>query len=79
MKHYTFKVICSFSMQYTFTEDEVETDNDVGESCFEPTYTAQQRLAGELRELIGNHYALNDDIEICAESDDLLGVDDDSS
>ena len=60
MKRYTFNVTCSFSMQYTFTEHEVEPDEDGDVGDFEPIYSAQRLLAEELKEHLGQNFALND-------------------
>lgn len=53
--HYTFKVYCSFDIQHTFAENEVQIDPDGdGENDFEPTEEALAALAEELAECLFN-------------------------
>ena len=69
---YTFTVMCSFNIQYTFTESEVEQDSggDVGE--FQPTDKALRNLEKELNKKIGQHYPVTQ-LSADAESDQFLG------
>lgn len=78
MKHYTFKVVCSFTMQYTFTDEEVQQDAGGNDGDVEPTDEAQRQLENDLTECLGQNYALNGNVEVDADSDDLLGVLEDS-
>lgn len=67
MKHHTFKVICGFTMQYTFDETEIGTDG-------EPTEAAVIALEKELEEHLHQNYSVE---LIDVEVDFLLGVSDD--
>ncbi len=75
-KIYTYNVICSFQTQYSFTESEVEPDRGGDEGNFEPTEKALDRLCKEFTEYIGCNYGI-DKFQAFADSDDLLGVDED--
>jgi hypothetical protein len=67
MKHHTFKVVCGFTMQYTFTETEIGPDG-------EPTEEAVFALQEELDEHVRQNYSVDVvDVEI----DSLLGISDD--
>ena len=50
-KRYTFTVTCSFTMQHTFDESEIEPDPGGNETDVEPTDRALLALARELEEL----------------------------
>ena len=78
MKHYTFVMTCSFGMQFTFTEHEVEPDTGGLEGDVVPTDDALLRLQAELKEYLGQSYSV-EKMEVYSDSDALLGVDDDSS
>ena len=47
-KLYTFNVGCSFELQYTFTESQVEPDHESDEGAVEPTSEAIRELEKEL-------------------------------
>ena len=70
-KLYTFRVLCSFEIQYTFTESEVEPDPGGDEGDFCPTDAAIKALEQELRDLIQQNHAVSA-FEAYAESDELL-------
>lgn len=77
MKHYTFNMTCSFNMQYTFTDREVEPDTDGIKGDFEPTDEALFQLEAEIRKYLEQNYsAVN--IQVSTVSDALLGVVDDT-
>ena len=79
-KHYTFNVRCSFSMQYTFTDDEVEPTEEGGESDVDPTSAALKAIERELQEHLSEQYGSISELDVGADFDDLLGVvDDDGS
>jgi hypothetical protein len=78
MKHYTYEVICSFTMQYTFTADEVEQGDGTDPGEFEPTETALAALREEVREHLQLEFFGVDDLNIEAETDNLLGIEDDT-
>lgn len=74
-KIYTYRVICSFALQYSFTEAEVEKDPGGNESDLQPTEEAIRSLEKDLIETLGQNYAISD-FETYAESDELLGISD---
>ncbi len=63
---YTFKVFCSFEMEYTFAEDEVERDLNVRPEDADPTDAALLALASELEEHLSQLYPV---ISIAASAD----------
>lgn len=77
VKHYTFRIACSFTMQFTFPEQGVEQDADGNDGDVMPTDEALERLRLELQEYFGE-YAPVADVEAFADSDSLLGVVDDT-
>lgn len=78
MKTYTYRVVCSFALQHSFTESEVENDSDSGESDVLPTDAALSALKEELQATLNHNYAISS-FDIHAESDDLLGIYDDDA
>ena len=68
VKHYTFDVYCTFRMQFTFTESEVEPDADSGDGAVEPTDEAIKALELELQDYLGQNY-LVEEIEASSDSD----------
>lgn len=72
---YTFRVLVTFEMQYTFRSDEVECDPDGAANSLEPTDKALTGLGNELREYLSQNYAV-DNVEVSSDSDFLLGVND---
>lgn len=74
-KHYTFRVVCSFTMQHTFTEDEMEPDPEGGEGDVVPTDEGMLALQRELEEHLRGDYVV-DEVELDTDSDALLGVED---
>lgn len=76
MKHYTFNLTCSFTMQFTFTNQQVQRDADGGDGDVEPTDAALIQLEAEMKEYLQQAYPVADKVEIFADSDDLLGNDD---
>jgi hypothetical protein len=77
-KIYTYNVICSFNLQYSFTESEVENDPGGAETDFNPTDKALKTLEKDLRETLGQNYAVSN-LEAYAESDSLLGITEEDS
>ena len=59
-KRYTFTVACSFTMQHTLDESEIELDPDGNETDVEPTARALLALARELEGLLYTHYPVSD-------------------
>ena len=75
-EHCTFRVLCSFHTQHTFTKSEVEPDPGGDEADFSPTDDAINALQKELREEIEQSHAVTS-FEAYAESDELLDAADD--
>ena len=73
MKTYTFRLLCSFEMQYSFTESEVGPDTEGGESDVVPTEAVLAALIEEMQATICQHIT---SFAIHVESDDLLGTED---
>jgi len=74
MKTYTYRVICSFTVQHSFTESEVEQDPGGHASDVVPTDEALSALREELEAALVEDHAVSC-FDIHAESDDLLGTD----
>jgi hypothetical protein len=72
-KIYTYDVICSFNLQYSFTESEVEPDPEGGKSDFIPTDEAIRNLEKVLTEAIGFNFSVTN-LQADVESDQLLGI-----
>ena len=71
---YTFNLVCSFELQYTFSESEVELDSGSdSEKDFCPTDAALQALAREMTEVLGQNWPVCS-FEAHADSDSLLRV-----
>lgn len=71
LTHYTFKVFCTFEMQYTFTESEVERDSDGGEYAVEPTDAAIEALEAEVLEYVSQNYPV-ESLEVSTDSDLIM-------
>lgn len=79
-KHFTYMVACSFKMQFTFTDSEVEQsdEGDEGdEGDMSPSDAALEALCQEIEECLVAHLGGVEKIEACADFDDLLGVEED--
>jgi hypothetical protein len=76
-RHFTYMVACSFKMQFTFNESEVEQSDEGAEGDMSPTDAALAALCHEIEECLGEHFGGVDKMEACADFDDLLGVEDD--
>lgn len=74
-RSYTFMVYCSFKMQHTFLEDEVQIDPDGDGEEFEPTSVALATLEQELEEYLFSSYGAGD-VDVSADSNSFLGSDD---
>jgi hypothetical protein len=74
-KAYSFQVSCSFTLQFTFPESDVERDPGGDSRDFHPTDEALRRLAEELAQINEDRYPVND-FHPSAESENLLGVHD---
>lgn len=73
-KKYTYLVKCSFDLQFTFDESDLEQDSDGDVGDFSPKDEAIRALEDELREVLGNNYAI-DSFEAYTDFEKLLGVD----
>lgn len=76
-KHFSYSVGCSFNMQFTFTESEVEQSDEENEGDMSPTDHALGELRKEIEECLCEHFGGVDKIEVWADFDDLLGVEHD--
>lgn len=76
-KHFTYNVACSFNMQFTFPESDVEQSDEGDEGNMSPTDLALESLGKEIEECLGEQFGGVTNVEVCADFDDLLGVDDD--
>lgn len=72
-KIYTYNVICSFNVQYSFTESEVEPDPEGDKGDFIPTDEAIRNLEKVLTEAIGLNFSVTN-LQADVESDQLLGI-----
>jgi hypothetical protein len=70
---YTFNVQCSFDVQYTFKESEVEPDPEGEEGAVQPTEVALRVLEGDLLAALHYNYAV-DEVQASADSDRALGT-----
>jgi|GEM_PF-749986 len=70
-KQYTYKVNCSFTLQFTFDEDDVEPDPDGNEEDRMPTEAALCALEQELYEHLFTDYAV-DKVEAYADSENMI-------
>ena len=59
MKIYTFRVTCSFTMQHSFVETDVEHDPEGRDSDLIPTEAALSALKGELEAALGDNHAIS--------------------
>ena len=73
VKKYTFRVFCTFEVQHTFGENEVEPDPDGDDTDVEPTDDALQAYGRELESYLAEHYSVSD-VEVSTDSDLMLGV-----
>ena len=76
-RHFTYLVTCSFNMQFTFTDSEVEQSDEGAEGDMSPTDAALEALAQEVANRLGEHFGGVEKIEACADFDDLLGTEED--
>ena len=70
-KIYTYEMICSFTVQYSFSETEVGQDPEGGAGDCIPTDKALRDLEEELSETLGQNYLVSD---MEAESSTFLGT-----
>lgn len=73
-KHYTYNLLVTFRMQFTFTDDEVEPSEEGGPEDRDPSQRALENLEKELHEQLRQNYTV-DDMEVSGDFDDLLGID----
>ncbi len=77
MKRYTFRVFCTFEVQHTFGENEVQPDSDGDATDVEPTDDALQALGREFESYLAERYAVSA-VEVSTDSDLMLGTLDES-
>jgi hypothetical protein len=70
---YTHLVTCSFRLQYSFGESEVEQDPEGAAGDLQPTDKALRVLEKDLTETLRQDYCVTD-LQVEAESDQLLGT-----
>lgn len=70
---YTYMVTCSFRLQYSFVESEVEQDPEGAAGDIQPTNEALRVLEKDLSETLGQDYCVKE-LHAEAESDQLLGT-----
>ena len=73
-RSFTFTVVCSFSMQYTFSEDEVQPDTGGGDGDFEPTDDALLRLEKNIEQELEGIWGGIEDVDASADSESLTAV-----
>lgn len=73
MKLYTYSLACSFHVQFTFSESEIEGCVDEEHPEIEPTDAALTALRNELQEVLGSNYSISS-FHIHADPDCLLGI-----
>lgn len=78
MKTYTFLLSCSFRIQRSFIETEVESDPGERATDVVPTEAALLALRAGIEAVLGEQYSISS-ISIDGESDDLLGVENEDS
>ena len=72
-KSYIFRVHCTFTMQYTFNEDEVQRDPGGDETDFEPKDEALEALEREMEQHLSGIYSVSD-VDASADSNSLLAI-----
>ena len=73
-KYYTYSVLMSFNMQFTFIGKEVQPSDEGGENDFDPTDQALIDLEKELEDYLSQNYNAIEKVEAYADFDNLLGV-----
>lgn len=73
-RHFTYMVACSFQMQFTFTDSEVEQSDEGAEGDMSPSEAALASLGQEIEECLGEQFGRVEKMEAWADFDDLLGV-----
>ena len=74
-RSYTFSVQCSFAIQHTFIDSEIEQDPEGKEGDVHPTNAALQALALDLATNLQGCYPVRE-VHAEASSDELLGQED---
>jgi len=72
-KSYTYRLICSFEMPYSFSEDEVIEADGGDENDFEPTDDVLINLQNELKLHLLKKWSV-EKVDVEADFDDLLGI-----
>jgi hypothetical protein len=76
-KHFTYRIACSFEMQFTFDESEVEQSDEGGAGDLSPTDRVLEELGQEIQECLSAQFGGVDKIEVSADFDDMLGTTED--
>ena len=77
VKHYTYDVLVSFKMQFTFSEKEVQSSEEEDKNVFDPSDEALTHLEKELKEFLSQKYPV-DEIEAWVDFDGFLGANESS-
>ena len=72
-KSYTYRLICSFEMPYSFSEDEVIEADGGDENDLDPTDEVLINLQNELKEHLLEKWSV-EKVDVDADFDDLLGI-----
>jgi hypothetical protein len=71
-RDYTYSVLVSFAMQFTFRQHEVQAAEEGGENDLDPTGDAIADLEEELKDYLSQQYLISG-LEADTDFDDLLG------
>lgn len=83
-KIFTYRIVCSFDMQFTFNESDVhpselgiipERPPQAADEDMEPTDEALERLGNEIKECLSKEFWVDGDVEV--ETSNFLGVETD--
>ncbi len=72
-KSYTYRLICSFEMPYSFSEDEVIEAGEGGKNDLEPIDDVLINLQNELKLHLLKKWSV-EKVDVDADFDDLLGI-----
>ena len=72
-KHYTYRVTCSFEMQFTFTEDEVVQSEEGNEKDMEPSDDALLALEEEIKDELCQNWII-EKVDVDTDFEMLLGI-----
>ena len=73
-KYYTYNLLVSFTMQFTFPEDETEPSEEGDPTDRDPSQRSLENLTKELREYLEKDYWPISNLDVDCDFDDLLGI-----